>query len=524
MHAIDFDDTLNFVKGNLPNYALLDYLNNLEEPFVILTARRNTESNLKYIQKFCEDNNIYPEDIYFTDGKLKGDKLKELNIDIFIDNDSDQLASCMQNDEISCLHPDDILNIKTARKKKAFILNDIIKFSNQNNNLLVVIHPESLLETDENLFLKYLSTLKEELIKFDKVLLFQFLSDEYLETSNSKNLFQDFKSLGDLENVKIIRDYDLLKSYIEKFSEHLIENENLNIYLTGGYQELCFRGACYNFMEMMKDEINEFNHKVILYKPLIFNKKQIGNLSYPAHKTLDDDFSLQDKDAWFENFEISETKEAAFPFTERKYSDFKIRKFSFDVDPEELVWHRDREDRYVEVLDGKGWSIQYDNKIPMNLASGDCFFIKKNSWHRIIKGSSDLIIKISEKPYHYRFENELGNEILVGVEETYDENKGLSFNAVKITMEGPTSISENIVTYQEAEELRSVLTDFLEDSGIMKSDIEKINDAKDYNKPRGNHNSRWSTKYKKSINCSNPKGFSQKQYCKRKNSGGKYKS
>lgn len=25
---------------------------------------------------------------------------------------------------------------------------------------------------------------------------------------------------------------------------------------------------------------------------------------------------------------------------------------------------------------------------------------------------------------------------------------------------------------------------------------------------------RWSTKYKKSINCRRPKGFSQKQYCK----------
>ena len=25
---------------------------------------------------------------------------------------------------------------------------------------------------------------------------------------------------------------------------------------------------------------------------------------------------------------------------------------------------------------------------------------------------------------------------------------------------------------------------------------------------------KWSTKYKKSINCKKPKGFSQKQYCK----------
>jgi len=45
-----------------------------------------------------------------------------------------------------------------------------------------------------------------------------------------------------------------------------------------------------------------------------------------------------------------------------------------------------------------------------------------------------------------------------------------------------------------------------------------------YNKPRAGMKSRWSVKYKKSINCNNPKGFSQIQYCKRKKRGGGYKS
>lgn len=42
-----------------------------------------------------------------------------------------------------------------------------------------------------------------------------------------------------------------------------------------------------------------------------------------------------------------------------------------------------------------------------------------------------------------------------------------------------------------------------------------------YNSPRVGKK-RWSIKYKKKINCSNPKGFSQKQYCRRKSDGGKY--
>ena len=45
-----------------------------------------------------------------------------------------------------------------------------------------------------------------------------------------------------------------------------------------------------------------------------------------------------------------------------------------------------------------------------------------------------------------------------------------------------------------------------------------------YNKPRSGFKKRWSVKYKKSIDCNNPKGFSQKQYCKRKRKGGHYKS
>ena len=36
--------------------------------------------------------------------------------------------------------------------------------------------------------------------------------------------------------------------------------------------------------------------------------------------------------------------------------------------------------------------------------------------------------------------------------------------------------------------------------------------------------SKWSMKRKRSINCDNPKGFSQKQYCERQKRGGAYKS
>jgi len=43
------------------------------------------------------------------------------------------------------------------------------------------------------------------------------------------------------------------------------------------------------------------------------------------------------------------------------------------------------------------------------------------------------------------------------------------------------------------------------------------------NAPRKGMKRRWSVGYKRSIDCSHPKGFSQKNYCKRQRRGGKYR-
>lgn len=73
-----------------------------------------------------------------------------------------------------------------------------------------------------------------------------------------------------------------------------------------------------------------------------------------------------------------------------------IRVFNESVDTGELVWHRDRRDREVTVLESNGWRFQYDNQLPFELKKGNTLFIKKNSYHRIIKGDGDFIIKIRE--------------------------------------------------------------------------------------------------------------------------------
>jgi len=72
-----------------------------------------------------------------------------------------------------------------------------------------------------------------------------------------------------------------------------------------------------------------------------------------------------------------------------------IRIFSKDVDPMELIWHMDDEDRNIEILEGKGWKFQFDNELPLSLVKGDHIFIKRHRIHRIHKGTTDLKIRIN---------------------------------------------------------------------------------------------------------------------------------
>jgi quercetin dioxygenase-like cupin family protein len=72
-----------------------------------------------------------------------------------------------------------------------------------------------------------------------------------------------------------------------------------------------------------------------------------------------------------------------------------IREFSSEVDPMELVWHQDEEDRTIEILEGNGWQLQRDNELPLELKIGDSIFIPMGQIHRVIKGNTNLKIQIN---------------------------------------------------------------------------------------------------------------------------------
>ena len=83
------------------------------------------------------------------------------------------------------------------------------------------------------------------------------------------------------------------------------------------------------------------------------------------------------------------------PYVNISISEDKFtRIFDADVDPDELVWHRDKEDRIVESIGDTDWMLQLDNDIPTSLT--EKVSIPKNTYHRVIKGSGDLKVRIKK--------------------------------------------------------------------------------------------------------------------------------
>lgn len=78
----------------------------------------------------------------------------------------------------------------------------------------------------------------------------------------------------------------------------------------------------------------------------------------------------------------------SLPFSEKD----NIRTFSKNVDEEELKWHRDEEDRIIVPLNDNDWMFQRDNSLPLPMDRE--IRINRGEWHRVIKGTTDLIVRI----------------------------------------------------------------------------------------------------------------------------------
>lgn len=85
------------------------------------------------------------------------------------------------------------------------------------------------------------------------------------------------------------------------------------------------------------------------------------------------------------------------PYNETKEGSTVLREFTENVNSDELIWHQDRNDRRVTVIECKQWQLQLEKGLPFQLIEGNTYDIPANTWHRVIKGIGNLRIKIVEK-------------------------------------------------------------------------------------------------------------------------------
>ena len=84
------------------------------------------------------------------------------------------------------------------------------------------------------------------------------------------------------------------------------------------------------------------------------------------------------------------------PYKDIEVTDeYIIREFNENIDPIELMWHRDDEDRTVEVMGKTDWKLQLENQLPTSI--NHPIFIPRHEWHRAIKGTGNLKLKIYKK-------------------------------------------------------------------------------------------------------------------------------
>jgi hypothetical protein len=106
----------------------------------------------------------------------------------------------------------------------------------------------------------------------------------------------------------------------------------------------------------------------------------------PDEEDNDDDVSLS-------SLGLEENKK---PYKDLKVTDkYIIREFNKNIDPIELMWHRDNEKRIIETVGKTDWKIQLDNQLPKSL--NEQIVIPKHEWHRVIKGTGTLTLKIYKK-------------------------------------------------------------------------------------------------------------------------------
>lgn len=148
----------------------------------------------------------------------------------------------------------------------------------------------------------------------------------------------------------------------------------------------------YMFFENLKQIYRDVNKLMSLDKGKIDSIISNGHDWVSEHMT-----TAKDDIEEITNFLISNTEENVGnrPYKEEIYENGIVKRtFSKGVNSNELEWHRDIEDRVVKAINENDWMIQFDNELPRKININEEIKIPKETFHRVIKGSTDLVVEI----------------------------------------------------------------------------------------------------------------------------------
>ena len=64
-----------------------------------------------------------------------------------------------------------------------------------------------------------------------------------------------------------------------------------------------------------------------------------------------------------------------------------------ECDSHVMEWHSHNTNRYVRVVYGSSWGIQFEGEVPIQVQEGDTIVIPAGVTHRLIRGVSGLILR-----------------------------------------------------------------------------------------------------------------------------------
>jgi len=154
------------------------------------------------------------------------------------------------------------------------------------------------------------------------------------------------------------------------------------------------------------------------------------------------------------------------------------RVFTENVKTDELIWHRDREDRKVYVESGNDWMLQIDNELPQVLQEGQTYFIPKMTYHRVIKGTGDLKIIIDESSNYVRVPKTIKENAKKGV--YYSKREG-KVNRIALSLVENEYVSKDLL--KEIKHIldgQKILSESIKKSDLKKSDFYSLGGKNTY--------------------------------------------